>query len=381
MDTDTDEPAESARVFALAGLENPGDIERVEEDGRVRYTNVKLLAPGKWTDAESRTEVNYSADGIQASVDNWEDDTVNLLHDVDNDVSEVGSVDTDEVFADDRGNLYGPIVLDMDSPASEYADQALQSALESGGAKGLGGPSVEIAADRLDDSAQPPELVEATFSGLGLVKRPASKPVDFARQTAERAVALSGADSALYTRQEDQMDTNIDTDELRARLSEQGVELGDDLGDDDLRSAVGDAIELENDEEEDGEDGDDSEGNDEEPEDDPDDDEEGEPSEMEAAVEQIAEELQAVKERLQIIEDETEQLRSEDADLSDIQETLEDLADAERVDSVEERLEALEDEPEEPNSLADAQPDTPQRNTGEHTTSFGSHGSLGRSTR
>lgn len=379
---DEDDELPAPRVHALNAVENPGDIERVEEgDGAVRYTDVMLLAPGVWTDSESRMQVDYSAEGIKNSVDNWQDDTVNLLHDVDNEVSEVGRVDTESVYADDMGNLYGDVVLHRENAASEYADEAMRSALESGGAEGLGGPSVEIAADRLDDGATPPELVEATFSGLGLVSNPASKPVDFSRQAAQRAVALAdGSDAGCFTLQEEDhdMDTTIDTDELRARLSDAGVDLDDDVDDETLQAAAESALELQEDEdgdddpddEEPDDESDSEDGGDDEPE------EEEEGDDVDIDMSELAERQEALEQRLTSLEDELQQLQSADEELSELRE---DLAAAERVDDLAERLSELEDEPEDPNSLADAGADDAGRQGVEHTTSFSRHDPVGRS--
>lgn len=230
-----------AKVTQLRTLRDLERIERREEDNSVRYTNIMLLAPGEWTDAGSRETVWYSPEGIANSVDNWEDNTVNLLHDMDNEVSEVGEVDTDTTAVDDDGNLYGDIVLHMENAASEYADEMMQTALESGGEKGIGGPSVEIPSDITEhnDERGILELVEATFSGVGLVDRPASKPVDMGVQSADRVVALSSAEEADVWTQRTNTDKDriagMDPEDLDERLStieRQLSELAEDGGDD-----------------------------------------------------------------------------------------------------------------------------------------------------
>jgi len=66
-------------------------------------------------------------------------------------------------------------------------------------------------------------LKEGFISGLGLVKNPASKPVHFARQTAERGVALSeGANT--YRLEAEQIDM-ADIDVIRDTMSEAGVDV------------------------------------------------------------------------------------------------------------------------------------------------------------
>jgi len=200
--TDADEPADFGRenaAFRLAAednIQNPDDIERVEEDGgAVRYTDIMLLAPGTWTDAASQQTIWYAPDAIKQSAANWSDDVVNLLHDQ-NDVSEVGRVDADSVYADDDGRMYGDLVLSGESGASQYAVELMDAALSDDEDSILGGPSVEITDDTTewDDTRGLEKMVEMTFSGVGLVTEPASKPAAFDSQTRERAVALADAD-------------------------------------------------------------------------------------------------------------------------------------------------------------------------------------------
>lgn len=375
-------------ILSLADVRQPGTIERREEEGSVRYTDVLLIAPGVWTDANSRQRIWYSPEGIQNSADNWADDRLNLLHEQEDETLEIGHVDTASTYVDETGNLYGDLVLHRDNDASRLADDSLKRALETGGAEGIRGPSVELRGEeyRWNSEHEAHELVEGTFTGVGLVglgltAGPASKPADFARQTAARAVALADGDGdpPVYTLDNDH-EMTIDTETVRQRLADEGVEL-DDVDDDTLETALADALETEasdpdpddppadgteadlqededdEDEAEEQTDGDDT------PEDEDEDDGDDE-TDMSALVEQlnanfgeVQERLEALDQRLTSLEDETEQLRTSDTSMTEIADQLETLADgaaeAETVSDLESRLEALESEPEEPKSLAD----------------------------
>ena len=206
-----------------------------EDDDTVRYSHMKLLAPGVWTDAGSRTATYYSPEGIaniSADYDDSEFDgpPVNIMHDVDMDTGDVnkssiaGHVDPRSLDIDDDSNLYGDIVLDTSTSAGQYADENLQSALSSSGRFGFGGPSVELPAKGLveeyDESRDMPVIKGALLSGLGLVMNPASKAVSFAREVARRGVALSGEGTKSFYLQEEVMDI----ESVRETLDEFGVD-------------------------------------------------------------------------------------------------------------------------------------------------------------
>lgn len=177
----------------MSDLREVGAIERDEDGEGVRYANVMLLAPGEWTDAGSRETIYYAPDAIQRSAENWVDNQVNLYHDPQNPTANVGYVDTDSVTVDDRGRLFGDLVLHGRTSASEDAIGLMDLALESEGQHGLGGPSVEIPQDVVewDSDRGLQRMIEMQFSGIGLVMTPASQPVAFDEQTSDRAVALS----------------------------------------------------------------------------------------------------------------------------------------------------------------------------------------------
>lgn len=206
-----------------------------EGDDTVRYSHMKLLAPGVWTDAGSRTATYYSPEGIaniSADYDASQHDgpPVNIMHDVDmdtgdrNESSIAGYVDPRSLNVDDDSNLYGDIVLDTSTSAGKYADENLQSALSSSGRFGFGGPSVELPAKGLveeyDESRDMPVIKGALLSGLGLVMNPASKAVSFAREVARRGVALSGEGTMSLYLQSDGMDI----ESVRETLDEFGVD-------------------------------------------------------------------------------------------------------------------------------------------------------------
>jgi hypothetical protein len=198
------EPKADFRVALTRGLAGSDEkpIKRVEEDGKVRYTNVMLLGPGEWTDAASRTTILYAPDAIRESAQNWIDPRtgndvekapLNHFHEHDVPSENVGHVDVGTVHADDRGHLYGDIVFHMRTQRSEEMESMMRLAMEENGQEGLGGVSVEIPMDetRWDDDRQMERMTEMWFSGAAVVMNPASATVNFAKQS-ERAVALSG---------------------------------------------------------------------------------------------------------------------------------------------------------------------------------------------
>lgn len=362
-----------ARVFQLSELSGTEPIERVEQsDGSVRYRNIKLLSPGVWTDSGSRETIWYSPDGIR-NLEVRNDNTVNVMHDVDNDVAAVGEIDPQSVGTDADGNLYGDVVLHMDNPASEFADENLQQALDSGGAKGFGGPSVEIDAEgqevEFNRRRGMHELTAGYLSGAAFVANPASKPVDFARQTAERSVALSSQESMVYERQPAGMSQSISKEALLEQFNlSDDIELEDDVAVQDIMGLVADALGqdvadvmdalgpmMDGDGEEMAEHGDKE-----------DEDEEDEEEMEMQAPEELMERIAALEERLESVEDEHAQIMNEmvaESDLSDeLEEAREELADAETVqelanakEELDKRLSELENEPKEPKSLADVE--------------------------
>jgi len=228
----------SARSFTLKDLEGVPLERSVISDDTVAYKHMKLLAPGIWTDAGSKQAAYYSPEGIanlQATYDESEYDgpPVNIMHDVDmqsgeaNEPSIAGYVEPSSLDIDDDNNLYGDIILDTSTAAGAYADENLQSALESEGRFGFGGPSVEIPArglvEEFDEKRGMPKIKAGLLSGLGLVMNPASKSVSFAREVARRGALLSGEDTKSFYLAR----TLMDPDAMRETLEQHGIDTED----------------------------------------------------------------------------------------------------------------------------------------------------------
>ena len=349
------------RILANRFLAGP--ITREEQsDGTVVYKDMALIDHGVWTDSGSGEPTEYDP----AELDVVEDNVLNIAHDADNEVSAVGHIEADSYYAED-GTGYANIVLDMDSPASEYADENLQAALESNGQVGFGGPSIEIPAGAYDlEEGEDgyPKLVNGEIHGAGLVMDPASKSTSFARQTAERGVALSsGEEPNSVWLKDEAMSGKLDLAALREQYN-----LSDDVDADTIKElAEAGALSLEYDDkdkekgehEDEEEDEEDRENEDEEY----DEDEDEEMAEN-MDIEEVVSMVQAVRERMDELEEEHDALMQAsdmEAELSEATEELrQDLAAADTVkelkdakEDLDKRLSALEDEPKDPKSLSD----------------------------
>lgn len=240
--TEPDEPPEGTQRV-LAQFRNPAEIRRVEKDGNVEYRRVALLAAGVWTDAGSRQTVDYAAEGLRASAENWVDIErvraaipewerlsngqraerlaelgddiladevpINFLHGPSlygaESLDAVGHIPTDSVLVDDDGTLYADLVFHADTDQSRTAIDLMDETLEkatAGTRPPPVGPSVEIPADRVTATDRDVlTLKEAWFSAAGIVFNPASETVELGQQAATRAVAMSsaaGGGSLLY---------------------------------------------------------------------------------------------------------------------------------------------------------------------------------------
>lgn len=356
-----------------------GEIERIEEgDGTVRYTGLKLLGVGRWTDAGSEQTILYGTQLMQ-NVAVEAGAPVHVMHDSDNEASKVGRIDAESVVRGDNG-IYADVVLDTTTPAGEFADENMQATLESKGAKGFGGPSVEIPPEGQEltfNSAEGvQELVDAKIDAVGLVSNPASKDVNFARQSAERGVALSDSQTLMVPSSETESMTVEPTEvlaEFNARelqgpedVQEEAQSIADaldvpvgdvmevldplfDMGDED----EGDDPEDEEVENEDDDDGEEEEGGAEGDDGDGGDDEEAEDEvniDLEERVTSMEERLGALEDAMESmmqqgdLESELEEYVTE-AELSDLKESKEDL---------EKRLSAVEEEPSTDRTFADA---------------------------
>ena len=269
-----DQPVSLAapRVMQSAGLDTE-PLEREEvDDTTVRYNNIKLLDEGVWTDEASQTPTLYSAEHFgdyTPEFDSGEHNgpPVNIMHDLDaesgdpNEASVAGHIDPDSLEASD-GGLFGDIVLDTSESAGEFADENLQSALESEGRKGFGGPSVELDPTDIRISEHPhadEEVHAAALTGTALVMRPASKSVDFSIEAAKRGVALADGttDMGVWTptrnmaKGEQEFDTMVDelsdavSDAVEQRTSDS------DMSESEARAEIIDDLATESDRDED----------------------------------------------------------------------------------------------------------------------------------
>jgi len=226
------------RSFTLQDLEGVPLTREELGENKVAYRHMKLLSPGIWTDAGSKQAAFYAPEGIKnlkATFDDskYEGPPVNIMHDVDmesgetNEPSIAGYVDPKSLDVDDDDNLFGDIILDTSTSAGAYADDNLQSALESQGRFGFGGPSVEIPArglvEEFDEKRGMPRIKAGLLSGLGLVMNPASKSVSFAKEVARRGALLSGTNTKSYYLQRSLMDP----DAMRETLEQHGIDTED----------------------------------------------------------------------------------------------------------------------------------------------------------
>ena len=370
------------RILANRFLAGP--ITREEQsDGTVVYKDVALIDHGVWTDSGSGEPTEYDP----AELEVVEGNVLNIAHDADNEVSAVGYIEADSYYAED-GTGYANIVLDMDSPASEYADENLQAALESNGQVGFGGPSIEIPAGAYDleeGEEGYPKLVNGEIHGAGLVMDPASKSTSFARQTAKRGVALSTGEgsNSVWLKDDAMSDKTLqDVEEIMGVLgghfSEMHGEIVDamnateDEGEEAFANAVSGILDDHTESIRDelgGEGGDEdveAEGDYEDKDKSEHEEEEEEDAEMaeNMDMEEIVSMVQAVRERVDELEDEHDALMQAsdmEAELSEATEELrQDLAAADTVkelkdakEDLDKRLSKLEDEPQDPRSLSD----------------------------
>ena len=340
------------RILSNRSLAGP--IERIEnEDGSVTYTNIKILSRGVWTDSSSGTPTEY----IPSNLSIAEDNTVNLMHDADNEVSEVGHIEADSDYIEDE-DLYADVTLDMDNAASEYADENLQKTLETKGEKGFGGPSVEIPGEGLDidNSGAYPSTADGVINGLGFVKQPAAKTTAFDQTAREQGVAMSEGQSTMVLERQRSL---MDLDAVKQTMDRLGVDT-EDMSDDELAEMAEEAHEglmnamdsdmaTHDDEEEDEKDADMA--------DDMDEEEEEEDTEMDIGAEMIDErfdelwnEIEEMKEAMMSADEVEETLSEAREELADA-ETAQELAKA--TEDIDKRLSELEEEPQEPKSLAD----------------------------
>jgi hypothetical protein len=365
----------AAQHLQLKSLESE-PIERVEDGGdTVRYRNLKLLSPGIWADAGSQTETYYPPEGIaalQAHYDESEHDgpPLNIMHDLDaeewdhHEASVAGHVDPKTLDTDDDGNLFGDIVVDTSTGAGQFADENLRSTLEKGGTVGFGGPSVEIPAEGLQQSHDPqrdmPRVDGGRLTGVALVMDPASKSVNFARESARRPVALAAGDSGqeakVLTREQSGMSDRelADAGEVREIMEMFGFDTGD-LDDGEVMDMAEDLHEdlmdeLQGGDTEMGDYGDDED-------DDEEDDDEMEMADDGMDADAMQEQVTNLMERVEDLEDTMSQAMTSDEAQSQLAsaDTVEELE--AKKEELDRRLSELEDAGAPPKTLADADDD------------------------
>jgi hypothetical protein len=373
------------RVMAQGDL-SLAPIERDElGSGEVAYRNIKLLEQGVWTDQNSQTPTLYDSTtfkNLEAEYNSAEYDgpPVNIAHDVDaqgkpNDASLGGYVDPESLRANNDA-LFGDIVVDTSTTAGAFADENLQSALESQGEVGFS-PSVEIDPNgEMELATEHPRAEHhATggyLTGLGLVTNPASKPVDMATQTRQRAVAMSSQESMNVYLKDRDMDTDakileaIATRELQLdEIEDDAQSIADEVGVsiEEVMEYLSPLLDMDGEDEADGEppenesDGEDMDGEEEDDdtemggyEDDEEDEEDDENPMM------AEEAYEAMEEEIDELWEEVDQLREQMVD----EQMMSDVADSDTVaelqeakDEIEKRLSELESEPEDSRTLAE----------------------------
>jgi len=375
------------RIMASASPLDTQPIEREELGGdKVAYHGLKLIDTGVWVDANSETptlydEVTFKNTSPEYDDGEWEGPPTNIAHDIHkagpkkNEVHEAsvgGWIDPESLETDGEA-MFGDLILDRGTDAGAFADTNLQSALENDGTAGFS-PSVELMPTELEDNPDHPRadehVKEAELTGLGLVRDPASKSVDLAHETRNRAVALSavsGEEVKTLHRESGDMSSEVDHDEIRAEILGRELaveEIQDDAQAiaDELDVPVDEVLEVldplldmnEEDEEGEGEEEAEMEEGDEEEED-----EDEEPPEMEDGddVDALQDQVASLSERLEELED----AMSDTLSAGDVEETREELSAArEEIESLREekrelsqRVESLEEVGEDPRTLAD----------------------------
>ena len=241
-----------ARIMASASPLDIQPIKREELSGdKVAYRGIKLIDTGVWTDSSSKKATLYDEETFENTTPEYDESEydgppVNIAHDIHkggrkkgevHKASVSGYIDPDSIETDGEA-LFGDVIIDRSTDAGAFADTNLKSALENEGMAGFS-PSVELMPTNFDDTphAHAEEYVTAAeLTGLGLVRDPASKSVDFAHETRTRSVALSAAsnpNAKVLTQQDTDMspgkELEADPADIRDALDQYG--LGDVIGD------------------------------------------------------------------------------------------------------------------------------------------------------
>lgn len=216
-------------------------VRRVEnDDGSVTYKNLAILAPGEWTDAASETTLFYSPEAIQRIAEDPDEHvvetSVNVNHENQDQLKQVGSFDPSSLTTDDQGVLYSDLTLHGRTQASEDTIGLVDLALETEGEQGAGGPSVEIPREgeqtEWDRERGMERMVQFDLGGLAIVTRSASEDVGFENQFAERAIAMSDGDEVPVR--------VMQASESAAQTLKTGTRHGADMSDDQYRELKSD---------------------------------------------------------------------------------------------------------------------------------------------
>lgn len=359
------------RVMASASPLDTQPIKREElGDGEVAYRGLRLIAQGVWTDSESKTPTLYDERTFENTTPEYDSSKyngppVNVAHDIHksgreqgepHEASVGGYVDPKSIDTDGEA-LFGDVILNTDDPAGAFLDENLKSALENDGTAGFS-PSVELMPTELEDAehARAEEYVKAAeFTGLGMVRDPASKSVDLAHETQNRAVAMAagGKDAkALYLERVDMADAETYRDVLESN----GIDTGEMTDEEvmDLAEELGESMQMgdyeDDEEEEERENADDEE------------EEEDEEEEMDMAegddkVEKIEEQVMTIMDRLEDLEDSMAGEEDVEEMSAELEEAKEELAAAETVEELKEtfdkRLSKIEEEGKNPRTMSD----------------------------
>jgi hypothetical protein len=213
-------------------------------DGRVKYSNIKLVSEGVWTDQNSKTPTLYDERTFE-NVDpeyprEFDGPPANIAHDIHKDGPKAGEpheasiggyIEPDSVRTDGEA-LFGDIILDTEDAAGAFADENLKSALENDGTAGFS-PSVELMPTELREAEHPhaeEHVAAAELTGVGLVRDPASETVDLRHETQNRAVAMAAngrSDKARVYQRRDMSADNDVTDEIRAEVLSRELSIED----------------------------------------------------------------------------------------------------------------------------------------------------------
>jgi hypothetical protein len=213
-------------------------------DGKVKYSNIKLVSEGVWTDQNSKTPTLYDERTFE-NVDpeyprEFDGPPANIAHDIHKDGPKAGEpheasiggyIEPDSVRTDGKA-LFGDIILDTEGAAGAFADENLKSALENDGTAGFS-PSVELMPTELREAEHPhaeEHVAAAELTGVGLVRDPASETVDLRHETQNRAVAMAAggrSDKARVYQRRDMSADNDVTDEIRAEVLSRELSIED----------------------------------------------------------------------------------------------------------------------------------------------------------